>query len=211
MDKLALYQGACAVIGVRKVMSLTEDRLSRRELDGVFDRGGIRSCLRRGQWNFSIRTVRLDSSPSIEPDFGYQYAFDKPTDWVRTVGMASDEYFTSPLTRYEDESGYWYAGADPLYVRFVSDDVLYGMDYSKWTDDFARYAEAWFGLQVHDRLVNNAEKKELLKKDVKRLLLEGKSSDAMDEPTRFPPAGSWSSARGSRSRGERGSRSRLIG
>jgi hypothetical protein len=211
VDKLTLYQGACRVLGVRKIMSLTEDRLSRRELDGVFDAGGIRKCLRRGQWNFSIRTIRLDSSPSIEPDFGYQYAFDKPADWVKTVGMASDEYFVSPLTQYEDEAAYWYADIDPIYVRYVSDDEEYGLDYSKWTDDFSAFAEAWFGLQVHDRLVNNAEKKELLKKDVKRLLLEGKSSDAMDEPTRFPPAGTWSSARAGRPRGDRGSRRNLIG
>jgi hypothetical protein len=211
VDKLTLYQGACRAIGVRKIMSLTEDRLSRRELDGVFDAGGIRKCLRRGQWNFSIRTVRLDSSPSIEPDFGYQHAFDKPTDWVRTVGMASDEYFASPLTHYEDEAAYWYADTDPLYVRYVSDDVEYGLDYSQWTDDFAAFAEAWFGLQVHDRLVNNAEKKEILKKDIKRMLTEAKSSDAMDEPARFPPAGSWSSARAGRPRGDRGSRRNLIG
>jgi hypothetical protein len=210
--KLSLYQGACAAIGVRKIMTLTEDRLSRRELDGVFARGGVRSCLRRGQWNFSIRTIRLDSSPSIEPDFGYQYAFDKPTDWVRTAGIAADENFLVPLTQYEDEAAHWYSDIDPIYVRYVSDDVEYGLDYSLWPEDFSRYAEAWFGLQVHDRLVNNAEKKELLKKDIKRLLVEAKSSDAMDEPSRFIPAGSWSTSRRSGdSRRDLGSRRNLIG
>ena len=155
--------------------------------------------------------MRLDSSPSVGPDFGYQYGFDKPTDWVRTVGMASDEDFNATLTQYEDEATHWFSDTDPLYVRYVSDDVEYGLDYSKWTDDFSAFTEAWFGLQVHDRLVNNAEKKELLKKDVKRLLLESKSSDAMDEPTRFVPAGSWSSARAGRPRGDRGSRRNLTG
>lgn len=209
--KLSIYQGACAVIGARKIASLTEDRLTRRELDGVFSRGGIRTCLKQGQWNFAMRTLKLEYSPSIEPDFGYRRAFDKPTDWVRTCGVASDEYFRAPLTEYVDEAAYWYADPDEIYVRFVSDGADYGLDYSKWPEDFTRYVEGWFGLQIHDRVVNNANKKEQLRDEVKRLLVEAKSRDAMDEAASFLPQGSWSSARGGRLRGDRGNRSRLIG
>lgn len=212
-SKLSIYQGACQVVGARKIVSLTEDRLTRRELDGVFSRGGIRTCLKAGQWNFAMRTVMLDYSPSVEPpdDLGFRRAFDKPTDWVRTCGVASDGYFQSPLTAYVDEADYWYADLDTIYARFVSDDTDYGLDYSKWPDDFTRYVEAWFGLQIHDRVVNNAEKKELLKKDAKKLLLEAKARDAMDEAPAFLPEGSWASARRGRSRSERGRRDRLIG
>lgn len=210
--KLSLYQGACQFIGARKIASLTEERLTRRELDGVFARGGIRTCLKQGQWNFAMRTAQMDYSPSAEPDFGYRRAFDKPTDWVRTCGMASDEYFKAPLTEYVDEAAFWYADLDTIYTRFVSDGLDYGMDYSKWPDDFARYVEGWFGLQIHDRVVNNANKKEQLKDELKKLLLGAKARDAMDEAAAFLPAGTWSSSRrGSRSRGDRGNRGQLIG
>lgn len=210
-SKLTIYQGACAAIGSRKLASLTEDRLTRRELDGVFSRGGIRTCLKAGQWNFAMRTVELDYSPSVEPDFGYRRAFDKPTDWVRTCGVASDEYFKCSLTEYVDEAAFWYADLDTIYARFVSDGNDYGMDYSKWPDDFTRYVEAWFGLQIHDRVVNNANKKEQLKDEVDKLLKAAKARDAMDEAAAFLPAGSWSSSRrGSNYRRER-SRGPLIG
>lgn len=210
--KLGLFQGACQVVGARKIASLTEDRLSRRELDGVFARGGIRTCLKAGQWNFAMRAAMLDYSPSIEPDFGLRRAFDKPTDWVRTCGVTSDEYFRSPLTEYMDEAQIIYADLDTIYVRFVSDDTGYGMDYSKWPEDFARYVEAWFGLQIHDRVVNNAGKKEELKKDIKKLLTEAKARDAMDEAAVFLPSGSWVAARrGGRSRSDRGNPNQLIG
>lgn len=210
--KLSLYQGACQAIGARKLASLTEDRLTRRELDSVFSRGGIRTCLKAGQWNFSMRTAQLDYSPSVEPDFGFQRAFDKPTDWVRTCGVASDEYFKCPLTEYVDEAAFWYADLDTIYVRFVSDGNDYGMDYSKWPEDFTRYVESWFGLQIHDRVVGNANKKEELKKDVDKLLKAAKARDAMDEAAAFLPAGSWSSARRGRAYSrERGNRNQLIG
>lgn len=211
-SKLSIYQGACAAIGSRKLASLTEERLTRRELDGVFSRGGIRTCLKQGQWNFAMRTARLDYSTSVEPDFGLRRAFDKPTDWVRTCGVASDENFKSPLTEYVDEAAFWYADLDEIYVRFVSDDTDYGMDYSKWPEDFARYVEAWFGLQIHDRVVNNANKKEQLKDEVEKLLKAAKARDAMDEAAAFLPPGSWSSARrGNAYRRDRGGRGQLIG
>lgn len=211
-SKLDIYRGACQFIGARKIATLTEDRLTRRELDGVFERGGIRKCLKTGQWNFAMRTVRLDYSPSIEPDFGLRRAFDKPTDWVRTCGVAEDEYFKSPLTEYMDETGYWFADLDVIYVRFVSDDTQYGLDYANWPSDFTSYVEAWFGLQIHDRVVNNANKKEQLKEEVRKLLVEAKSRDAMDEAAAFLPQGSWTrSRRGSRSHNDRGNPNQLIG
>lgn len=210
--KLSLYQGACAVIGSRKLASLTEDRLTRRELDGVFSRGGIRTCLKAGQWNFAMRTAMLDYSPSIEPDFGFNRAFDKPTDWVRTCGVATDEFFKSPMTQYADEAGFWYSDLDSIYVRFVSDGDDYGMDYSKWPEDFARYVEGWFGLQIHDRVINNSAKKAELNDAVKTLLKEAKARDAMDEAAAFLPEGSWAaSRRGTTSRRDRGRRGQLIG
>lgn len=209
--KLSIYQGACAAIGARKIASLTEERLTRRELDGVFARGGIRTCLKQGQWNFAMRTAMLDYSPSVEPDFGFRRAFDKPTDWVRTCGVGSDEYIKEPLLDYVDEAGFWYADLDTIYVRFVSDGNDYGMDYSKWPDDFARYVEGWFGLQIHDRVVNNANKKEQLKEEVDKLLKGAKARDAMDEAAVMLPAGTWSSARRGYPRGDRGNRGQLIG
>src|SRR5690606_11544358 len=108
------------------------DRKSRRELDGVFERGGVRTCLKQGQWNFAMRTVRLDYSPSVEPDFGFARAFAKPEDWVRTCGVSEDEFFKSTLLDYVDEAGFWFADIDTIYVRYVSDDVEYGLDYGKW-------------------------------------------------------------------------------
>lgn len=210
-SKLSVYQGACAMLGCRKLVSLTENQLSRRELDGVFSRGGIATCLRMGQWNFAMRTVQLDYSPSIEPDFGYARAFDKPTDWVRTAGLCSDEHFKEPLLDYADEAGYWFAELDTIYVRFVSSDTSYGMDYSLWPENFARVVECYFAKETCLRLTQSQSKKAQLEDDFKRLLKEAKATDAMDEATSFPPRGSWVRARGGRGNRERGVRGRLIG
>jgi hypothetical protein len=210
--KLSLYQGACARLGARRLASLTESQLSRRELDGVFARGGITTCLQMGQWNFAMRTVKLDYSPSVEPDFGLRRAFDKPTDWVRTCGLCSDEYFREPLLDVMDERGYWYSDLDTIYVRYVSNDTEYGMDYSVWPENFTRVVECYFAKETCLRVTQSQSLKDTLDSDFRKLLLSAKSTDAMDEATSFPPEGSWARARrGNRSRRDRGSRGSLIG
>lgn len=209
--KLSLYQGACAMLGTRRLASLTESQLSRRELDGVFSRGGIKSCLQMGQWNFATRTIQLDYSPSIEPQFGYPRAFDKPTDWVRTVGLCSDDRFREPLLDVVDEAGCWFAEIDTIYVRHVSNDVQYGMDYSLWPENFSRVVECYFAKETCLRITQSQSLKGELDSAFKGLLLKAKSTDAMDEATSFPPEGAWVRARrGGRSR-ERGNRGSLIG
>jgi len=211
-SKLTLYQGASLALGDRKIVSLTENRQIRRDLDGVWDRGGVRTCLQMGLWNFATRSLQYDYSPSVEPPFGFKRAFNKPTDWVRTVGVCQDEFFKVPLLEYQDEAAYWFADLDTIYVRFVSSDTDFGLDYSKWPENFTRFVESWFALQICKRTTQSGQDKAELTKDVETLLRKAKSSDAMDEATLFPPPGSWSlSRRGRTSRLDRGNRGRLYG
>jgi len=106
-DKLSLYNAALSHIGDRKLASLTEEREPRYVLDDIFDDGAIDYCLEQGLWSFATRTLEMDYTPSVEPDFGYRRGFQKPTDWLRTVALATDEYFKTPLTEYADETGFW--------------------------------------------------------------------------------------------------------
>jgi hypothetical protein len=210
--KLSLYQGACQMLGIRKLASLTENQLSRREFDTVFSRGGIKTCLQMGQWNFAMRSAERTYSPSITPQFGYQYAFDKPEDWVRTSAMSQDEGHRDPLLDYVDEAGYWFADLETLWARWVSNDTQYGLDYSLWPENFTRVVECYFAKEVCIRLTQSQGLKESLDSTFKKLLTQAKATDAMDEPTTFAPEGSWSRARrGGRSRSDRGRRGQLIG
>lgn len=211
-SRLSIYQGACMALGDRKVMSLTENRETRRSLDSVWDRGGVNTCLQMGLWKFAQRSVQYDYSPSVEPPFGFKRAFNKPEDWVRTTKVCEDEFFKVPLLQYQDEGGFWFADLDTIYVSFVSNRDDFGMDLSIWPPNFTRLVELWFAWGICRRTTNSGQTKEDLKKDVDTALRLAKSTDAMDEATQFLPPGTWSSSRGGRrSRSDRGRRDRLIG
>lgn len=211
-SKLSVYNGACLALGERKLSSLTENRPSRRRLDSVWDDDGVKSCLQASFWNFATASIELTHSPSVDPAFGFRFAFDKPTDWVRTCLVSADENFSVELLNYEDQGNYWYADFDPLYVRYISDDNAYGNDLSLWPPNFTRYVEHYFAWRITKATSNSNTDKDLLGAELKRLLNEAKATDAMDEATKVIPPGSWSRARrGNRTQRDRGSRGQLIG
>lgn len=194
-DKLSLYKAACLAMGERGPATLTENVVMRRRLDEAWDSDFIDQCLARGFWNFATRTVLLDYDPSVDTDFGYQYAFEKPSDWVKTVIVSSDEYFTTGLTRYSDEAGYLFADLTQLYLKFVSNDVQYGLDFAKWPANFGKYAASELALTVVNATTGSTVDVDKLEARTKRLLIRARSTDAMDEPPQFAPRGSWASAR----------------
>jgi hypothetical protein len=193
--QLTIYNGALLVAGERFLSSLTEQVEPRRLLDHIWSNGGIEFCLEQGQWHFAMCTVQLDYDSSVEPPFGYNRAFTKPTDWILTSAVCSDPFFRTPLTRYSDEAGYWYSDLDTIYVRYVSNDTAYGMDLNKWPETFREYVEAYFASRILLKLSDSEEKVTKAEKLTAKRLATAKSKAAMAEPTAFPAQGGWTSAR----------------
>lgn len=211
-DRLSIYGAALLVCGDRKLLSLTEASDRTKMLDQVWNGGGVDTCLQAGLWNFASRSVQLDFDPDFQSPFGYRYAFTKASDWKRTMGVCSDEYFNQPLTQYLEEGNRLFSDLDRIWVRFVSNDVNFGGNLALWPENFTRYVEQYFAYRICNRLVQSKDEKEGIQKDLKMLLSAAKSTDAMSEPTGMLPLGTWANARTSRrSRLDRGNRGSLIG
>lgn len=213
-SQLEIYNAALTICGERTLHSVTglsENREPRHLLDNVWNNDGVRSCLESGQWWFAMRAIELDYTTTITPTTGYRRAFIKPTDWVVTSALTEDEYHDVPHLRYVDEAGYWYSDLDVLFIRYVSNDPNYGGDLTKWSAKFADFVSAHFASKIILKLTSDEDKRNGVFGHRKRTLLEAKNVDAMADPVKFLPSGSWTSARGGRSNSDRGSRHRLIG
>lgn len=211
--QLQLYNAALRILGEEKLASLSEDREPKRVLDGIWDDGLIDHVLEQGYWNFATRTVQIDYDPSIAPTFGYRKAFEHPTDYVRLAGISADEYFSIPLTQYREEGGFFFCDHDRIYISYISNDNDYGNDLSLWPETFKRYVEHYLALMSCERLTQGKSKFADLYKLTEKALIDARSKDAMNDATKFPPPGSWSTARraGRGSRWDRGNRGSLIG
>lgn len=211
-SKLEIYNAALVICGERILASLTEDRKPRRLLDQVWDNDGVEACLERAQWKFAINTIKLDFDTSVTTDFGYRRAFAKPSDWVLTSAVCSDEFFTNPLIRYSDENDFWFAELDLIYVKYVSNATDFGLDLSLWPPTFNKFVSAYFANEIVMGLTQDVELAERVEKRLDKTMKLAKSNDSMAGPQQFPAPGRFVNSRyRGRTTRDRGSRSNLIG
>ena len=216
--RLKIYNGALLLCGEQQLASLSENREPRHLLDLVWNDDGVRFCLEQAQWHFAMRASRLDYEPSIAPDWGFQRAFTKPTDWVETSGVWQDEFMRAPLLDYADEVMYWFCDLDEIFVKYVSDDVTYGMDFAKWPETFTEYVKTFFASKIIRKLPGGADKVDDIVHPktgaLARALSIAKNRAAMVLPATFPTRGTWTAARhagASRLRNDGGNPNQLIG
>lgn len=193
-SKLALYNAALRLVGERSLASLTEAREPRYVLDEVYA-DAVMYCVEQGLWNWAMRAIEANYVVSVEPTFGYTYAFTKPDDWLRTDMMSAVPTYNPPLTDVVDEQGYWYANFTPLYVRYVSSDLQYGRDAGKWSMAFQKYLEAHLAAEICTRLTQGKGDYENLRRLEEQRKRDAKSKDAMNESARFAPEGLWARSR----------------
>lgn len=193
-SKLSIYSAALRALGERRLASLTEDRASRRELDDAYD-DVVATCLEAGYWNFAMRTVELEASTDVVPEFGLTYAYEKPSDWVRTYRMSANERFQPPLEDWHDEQTYIFCDVEPLYLRYVSNDTDTGMNLAIWPRSFAAYVE----LTLADAVCLNVSSSETAKESIGKRLRKAKADalarDAMNQAVEYPPTGTWVQSR----------------
>lgn len=193
-SKLAVYNEALRILGERRLTGLTEARDARYHLDDAYATASL-YCLEQGYWNHAMRAVQIDASVSIIPSFGYTAAFEKPSDWIRTYIVANNDIFNPPLLRYDDEGDCWYADLETLYVKFISNDADWGADLGKWGPFFAHYVSVHLARRTCKRITGSTEGVKDLIAMERLARIDARAKDAMNEPPKFPPRGTWVNSR----------------
>jgi hypothetical protein len=196
--KLALYNEALRLLGERRLASVTEARDHRYHLDDAYETATA-YCLEQGFWNHAMRAAQVDASGSITPEFGFRYAFERPTDWVRSYIISPTADLLTWLDPFNDEAAVWWANQDPIWAKWVSNDSAYGMNLGNWPQSYAFYVAARLALMAGPSIGASDEKIGKVEKAEKRARLDARTKDAMAEPPRYPPQGSWVRARFGRS------------
>lgn len=202
--KLQLYNQALRLVGEGRLSSpngLSDQRPERYALDSIWDEDPIKQILEETYWEFATRTLEWNYNSAIEPDFGYQRAFNRPDNFVRTVSFCSDEFMKCPITNYSTEGGYWFCDVDTIYVSYVSDADDYGRDMSLWTELFRNCVATKMAKELAISLTKSQSMKDDLARELMGYIKEAKSLNAQEKPTQFTPPGSWTRSRN----GSRGS------
>lgn len=195
-DRLSIYQGALRLLGPSELASLTEDRPEKRKLDAAWT-PSVNFMIEQGLWNFAIRTVEMQPDTDVESLFGYDYAYSKPDDWVRTASIGYDEQMREGIREFEDQKGYWYTSINPIYVQYVSNDPSYGWNVGAWRQTFAKALETYLAFECGLPITADRGNRDNLYQLFKNRLKDAKTKDAVDERVREKPPGNWTRSRNS--------------
>lgn len=208
--KLQLYNQALRLVGEGGLVSVTDNRPERYALDKVWDEDPIKQMLEETYWEFATRSLEWNYNAAIEPGFGFSRAFDRPSNYVRTVALCADEYFKCPLTEYHIEAGYWFCDVDTFYLRYVSDADNYGRDMSLWTELFRNCVATKMAKELAISLTKSQAIKEEMKAEHMKHIRDAKSLNAQEKPTQYMRPGSWTRSRTGSRGSYRGTYSRNV-
>lgn len=189
-----IYNEALGYLGERLLASLTENREPRRVLDSYWN-DTVLYCLDQAYWRFALRTVQIDALTTIIPQFGYNFAFSYPNDWIKTRVISTSPDLDPPLLQYRDENNLIYANATPIYQSYVSVDPDFGMNIGAWPAHFVEYVSIRLAQKGCMRIANDKDLWKELKTDEKVARRVAKSETAMDDPPGMPPVPFWVRAR----------------
>lgn len=201
LSQLDLYNGALLLLKSEQLLNLTENREPRYKLDLLWNEGAgsgssiFNACLSKAEWVFAKRTVRLDYDSGITPQFGYRYACDKPSDYVRLMALSTDEFFDATLNQYNEEGAYFFSSYQQLYLRYVSNDPAWGMNTARWPQVFIEYVKAYMASKIAGRITGSSVSVEEIRKEKVRCLAQAQGENAIERPASFPTRGSWVLAR----------------
>jgi hypothetical protein len=200
--KLEIYNLALSHINTTTLAAVDEAREARYVLDTWWTIT-VAEMLEAGFWKFAMRTVSITDNGSSAPSFGYVYNFDKPADWVRTFQISLSESMNPPLDDWIEENLFIFANSTPIYLRYVSNDVEYGMSMSLWTARFNIALSYKLAAYICGPVTGSSDAfRERLEKKANEAVSVALSFEALREPNRRPPDGKWNQSRFGRRGGQ---------
>lgn len=214
-DKLTIWNNALYHIGEGRLTTLTDDVEARYVFDARWPTVAL-DGLAQGDWNFAQKTAELTASTTTTVIPGYEFAFDHPTDWVRTIAynfvadFSHTFFFDMADMDVYEERGSWFTNSEQFFVRYVSSDFSQDANLTVYPPTYVEYISALLAVRTVERLTQGRTKKEDLDVDVKKLLLKAKSNDARNLKQQRVRPGKWIQALGGQT-GRRGQIGTLVG
>lgn len=151
-------------------------------LDAAWERV-VRFCLTEHYWNFATTTTSIASSGAAS--LGFTYGFNKPSNWLRTIHVASDTSFSTNI-EYRDEGGRLLANITPIYLRYVSSAAALDSAAASWPEAFTRVVAYRLAYECVEVITRDPNKRKPLLEEYALALNGAKLKDAADQSLVIP-------------------------
>lgn len=184
----AIWASAFRHMGKVDPRLLADTVRARYQMASAWDTA-VNDAFKEGYWNFATKTTTLVASTE-DTIVGYSYVWDKPTDWLRTIQVASDSNFDERVD-YRDESGVIHTRRSPVYLRYTSDELAGQSGVASWPSDFAEVVAIRLAYLCAPVLGSSKADRARLEVEWKDAAARSKNFDAMDQGPMVIRRGNW--------------------
>lgn len=183
-SEVGIANAALRLIGENTITSFTDGN---PEANFIADRyEEVRdSLLREHNWNFAIKRRKL-AQLSASPAFGWDYQYQLPSDWLRTVSVHDNEDGVG-IVRYREENGKLLSDSDEIYLRYVARVT----DPNLMPPDFREALAYRLAIEGAINLVQSTTLREQMVRDAAKKLRRARSSDALGDHPEPLQQGTW--------------------
>ena len=200
-DKLTIWNKALRLIGEGRLATVTapvdpaDDIESRAVLDDAWPTIAL-DGLARGDWNFAMKTVELTASTTTTVIPGYDFAFDHPTDWIRTIAFNfvadfTNVFFFDTELDVVEEQGSWFTNSENFFVRYITSDLAGDARLTEYPPTYVEFISALLARDICERLTQGTSKIEYLDGLIDVRLRKAKSNDARNLKSNPVRPGKW--------------------
>lgn len=147
--KLGIYNGALLLLGQRLLLTDTEDRPSRYDLDHLYNSGGLDHCLAMVKPRFASKVTSLTGvTPTATT--GYTYQVDLPdAGFLELVDVFADGKLEQPIKKFYREDDFILCDFQTVWVRYIRDFATVGL--TNMPQSFANVVSAYFAREMANK------------------------------------------------------------
>lgn len=187
-SEVSICNLALQKLGAARITSLTEDSPNARAMNACYEAMRDRE-LRAHRWAFAITRVQL-AADSTSPDFGAEYSYTLPSDFLRLLEPDDAANYNTLDWRIEGRKILTDFTA-PLEVRYVKKMV----DPTFFDALFVDVLACRLAIQTCEAITQSNSKKADIKVEYRDTVSEARRANAIEAVSAEPPVDTWDTAR----------------
>ncbi len=187
-SEVGICNSALTKIGAARIVALDDGSKNANACAELYPK--LRDdLLRRHVWNFACVRLKL-ARLAAAPAFGFAYAYQLPSDWLRTVGVYGDDA-AGFLADYRIEGRTILSSAEALYLVYVRAVT----DANDMPSDFREALAAMLACDLSIPIAQSNSLRDQMDGAFRDALARAKSVDAVEDCPEPMPEGSWVAVR----------------
>lgn len=141
-------------------------------------------------WDFATKQATL-ARTAATPTARYDYAYTKPTNWMRSIVLADNADFNPVLTKYRDIGGEILTNAESVYMEYVSG----ALEEAAFPPHFVRALQFMLAMELAKTISSSETQRQQLREMAKEARVTAFTLEAVNSAPISIPASSWATSR----------------